>query len=317
MDQLDEQWLRDEPRLDWRPLSLPRPPSEWMGKRARLATFSGLALLHVLVAAWLLADRTFERDADDDARSLLVDFIMRAPVAEAIVESEPDEIIVIRPPPMDIAPTPAAPIRPTQAVVIEQAPTQLAVERVDAPDNPLRLYSRDGSLLLPDDLLEQIDRTVGDKRDFSFQRPGLDGMEKLLSRPQALTYEATRFEAGWRPETDLLTDLLEKALEKTSPEIRIPVPGRPGARLVCRVVVLAAGGGCWFESNDDGYQVVLNDPATLNEEEQKQCQAWWDKITGASSQEVWRKTRALYDAECRKPLEKKSAEAALPIPDSD
>lgn len=264
-------------------------------------------MVHLLGAVWLLADRAVESDLEDAAPSTWVEFVtLPAPL-------EIPETIVIRPPPAAAsrASAPAPVIRPTSSVTVEQAPALLAQEDARAPENPLRLFTADGAPLLPEDMLDQLDRKFGDQRDFSFQRPGLDGMDKLLSRPQALTYEATRFEAGWRPETDLLTDLLEKAVEKTSPEIRIPVPGRPGARLVCRVVLLAAGGGCWFESNSDGYQVVLNDPDTLNEEEQRQCQAWWDKIVGAGSQAVWRKTRDLYEAECRKPAEKKAVEPSL------
>lgn len=308
MEQLDEHWLIDQGHLPWRPLSMPRPASEWIGKRTRWLILGGLALLHLLAGWWLLADRRPGVDHDDAGRSLLIEFITRAPV----VQRDPDEVIVIRPPvEEDTSSRPMRAIRPTQAVVVEQVSMPIAIEQADAPKDPLRLYTHDGALMLPADLLEQIDRKVGDKRDFSFQVPKLDAMDKLLHRPKALVHEATRFEAGWRPEADLLTDLLEKAIEKTSPTIRIPVPGRPGARLVCRVVLLAAGGSCGFESNSDGYLLVLNDPATLNEEEQRQCQAWWEKIVGTGSQDVWRKTRALYDAECRKPAEKKPTEAKL------
>jgi hypothetical protein len=50
--------------------------------------------------------------------------------------------------------------------------------------------------------------------------------------------------------------------------------------------------------------VETDDPNTLDPEEDKQCQAWWDRIVGASNQDVWRHTRDLYEAQCRKPLAK-------------
>lgn len=303
MDVLDTHWLIESETLRWRPLSLPRPRTGWLDRRGSVAVIAGLVLLHGLALWWQLSSYRGRDHAGSAAPALWIEFITRAP------EPPPSEQILIRPPSSPASSTPRASprIRPVSAPPSEPA-TNLAQEAPRAREDPLRMYAPDGSLLLPDDLLAQIDRKFGDQRDFSFQRPGLDAMDKLLHRPQAIEYEATRFEAGWRPETDQLTGLLEKALEKTSPTIRIPVPGRPGARLVCRVVLLAAGGSCWFESNSDGYQVVLNDPATLDEEEQRQCQAWWDKITGAGTQDVWRRTRALYDAECRKPPERKRPE---------
>uniref|UniRef100_UPI0025D9A7E2 hypothetical protein n=1 Tax=Arenimonas sp. TaxID=1872635 RepID=UPI0025D9A7E2 len=55
-------------------------------------------------------------------------------------------------------------------------------------------------------------------------------------------------------------------------------------------------------NNNDGYVVNAgDDPDTLSAEEQRQCALWWERIVGPGSQEEWRRTRALYERECRKP----------------
>jgi hypothetical protein len=95
-------------------------------------------------------------------------------------------------------------------------------------------------------------------------------------------------------------------VEASTGSIEIPIPGSPGSKLVCTVAILAAGGGCGIKNNNDGYVVVIDDPDTLDPEEDRQCQRWWEQIVGTSSQDVWRHTRALYDAQCRKPLAKPS-----------
>ena len=53
----------------------------------------------------------------------------------------------------------------------------------------------------------------------------------------------------------------------------------------------------------DGSFVLPDDPNTLSPEEDKQCQAWWDLIVSSKTQGEWRRTRTLYDQECRKPLQ--------------
>lgn len=307
MQELDNHWLTHDPALAWRPRSLPRPVRHWVDRRLRLPILTVIAAVHVLTGVWLLADRLEDAQGDDIATSLLIEFITRVP--EPVLE--PSEIIVIRPPAATIEPMRPPRQAPSPTMTVLEIPTAVAEDAPPLPETRLRLFDADGEPLVPEDLLDQVDRSVGDKRDFAYQVPKLDALDKLLSRPDALPYEATRFESGWQPDQDLLTAMLEKAVEKTTVTVKIPVPGRPGSKLVCKVVVLAAGGGCGVERNSDGYQVVLNDPNTLNEEEQQQCQAWWDKITSASSQDIWRKTRALYDAECRKPPERKVPE---PLP---
>ena len=93
----------------------------------------------------------------------------------------------------------------------------------------------------------------------------------------------------------------------TTKEVRIPVPGRPGSTMVCTVSLLALGGGCGVLTNGADYVGPVDDPATLSEEEDRQCQAWHEQIINATTQDAWRTTRRLYDANCRKPLERKPA----------
>jgi hypothetical protein len=156
---------------------------------------------------------------------------------------------------------------------------------------------------LPDSLLEDMDRTARDPR-FDFRMPDLDAAARLLERPPALVYEPTRFDEYWEPNEDLLSEVLRKAVEKTTKEVRIPIPGARGRFLVCRVSLLAAGGACGVERNGGNDVVSLDDPQTLSATEAAACQAWWNRIVGASTQAEWRATQKLYEAECRKPLEK-------------
>jgi hypothetical protein len=151
---------------------------------------------------------------------------------------------------------------------------------------------------------------LADERRFDFKFPDLEKAGHLLDRPPALVYEPTRFDQYWAPEEDVLTEVLRKAVEKTTKEVRIPIPGAPGRFLVCRVSLLAAGGACGVERNGGNNVVSLDDPDTLSPVEAAACEAWWNRIVGAGTQAEWRATRKLYEAECRKPLLKVAPEAA-------
>jgi hypothetical protein len=175
-----------------------------------------------------------------------------------------------------------------------------------APGAPLRLYDADGSLALPDEVVDNLATTEVGDREFGYQIPGLEESGRFMKRQPVMVYEPTQYDQYWIPEKDILTSLLERAVEASTGTIELPVPGSPGSKLVCTVSVLAAGGGCGIRNNNDGYVVELNDPKTLNREEDLQCQAWWDRIVGAETQAVWRETRALYEYNCLKPLDKKS-----------
>jgi hypothetical protein len=187
-------------------------------------------------------------------------------------------------------------IRPTERKEpVKQAATE--------PASVLTLINKDGSLILPEQTREAFLSDIED-RQFDVQKKGLDDMEKLLRRPQALEYRATVFDKGWQGDRPPIERVLEEAVKKSTVRVKIPIPGRPGAYLRCGLAILAMGGGCGFTANDDGYFVRADDPDTLSPEEDRQCAAWWDLIVSAKTQALWRKTRKLYEQECRKPLAK-------------
>ncbi|WP_297799670.1 hypothetical protein [Arenimonas sp. GDDSR-1] len=187
----------------------------------------------------------------------------------------------------------------------ESIPAKEAV-RAHAPateKSELRILDSDGRVWIPQSAKDEF-LTHGQTRQFDIQRSGLDDMDALIKRPVVLDYRSTRFDADWQGDKPRLTRILETAVEKTTATVKIPIPGRPGAHLQCKLMVLAASGGCGFTANDDGYFVAHDDPATLSPEEEKQCRAWWDLIVSAKTQAEWRRTRILYEQECHKPQAK-------------
>jgi hypothetical protein len=188
--------------------------------------------------------------------------------------------------------------------------TAVAEENKQASSKPMKLVDAYGRPRLPDDYIQQWEKQFGDQRVFDFQNPKLRDMDKLLERRVAIDYQPTQFDKAWRPENDLLTDILERAVEKTTKEVKIKIPGVADGKIVCKVSVLALGGGCGFVPNH-GYEAYRDDPNTLNEEEAKQCAAWWEKIIHAETQSTWRRTKELYEAECQKPLEKRPVTSDL------
>ncbi len=259
----------------------------------RMLVLAGVIALHGFVLIWLSRNAVSTLHEDDAA--MRVEFI--------------DAPIVIRPlPTRPELPTPkprhqsrVAPLR----LVAAQA-LQMVEPAAQSPATVHEsLYGPDGRLRLPADLMAQIDRKFGDDRTFSYQIPHLDDAQKLFYRPKALSYEPTRFAQYWKPDQDLLTELLTKAVEATTKEVRIPVPGNPRDTLVCQVSILAMGGGCGIEVNGSDYTGPKDDPNTLSPEEDRQCQAWWEKIVNTKTQDEWRATRKIYEQECRKQLERK------------
>ena len=285
----------------WRPQSLRAPEPAWPSPRARSAVFAAVVLAHLGVALWLPWLDVDESPPRDEA--IQVGFIppdpLPAPPSEPVVEVavEPDrprEVPAIRP-------TTSRPPRRRPV-----APQPLQVQPVPAP-RKLELYGDDGRLKLPNDMLEQIGEKFGDTRTFDFQVPGMERADKLLNRPPPIAYESTRFDEYWKPDKDLLTSLLESMVEKTTKEIRVKVPGRSQSTMVCKVSLLALGGGCGVLTPGSNYVGPVDDPDTLSPEEDRECQAWWEQIVGATTQDAWRRTRKLYEAQCRKPLERAPA----------
>jgi hypothetical protein len=256
------------------------------------ALLASIVLAHALALYWLaLATRYTPAKAVLDA-PISVNFIVR----ERQTPPGPSKSVPAVNPPDGIRSADERRRKPAAA-----KPMEVAASPSPAPS--LTLINKDGSVILPgqtrDSFLNETENRV-----FDVQKKGLDDMEKLLRRPQVMEYRETVFDKGWQGERPPLERLLEKAVQKSTAHIKIPVPGRPGAYLRCSIAVLALGGGCGFTANDDGYFVRADDPDTLSPEEDRQCAAWWDLIVSAKTQALWRKTRALYDQECRKPLAK-------------
>ena len=286
---------------DWQPLSARARPVEAMSLRLRAGLLGAVALLHLLAFFVLLPllDR-WQRPLPDE-EAVLVDFIEAPPPS---MQAQPNETIVIRRPEPAAEAEPAPPparvprARPTATV---DAPLQV----VDAPARPkpkLELYNPDGSLRVPADMLDKLDEKFGDKRAFSYQIPHYEDAKKYFERNPALVYEKTRFDEYWTPDSDALTQLLQKAVEKTTKQIKVKVPGTDGSYMVCTISVLALGGGCGVLTNGADWNGPQDDPDTLNPEEDRQCQAWWNKIVQATTQDAWHATKELYEANCRKPL---------------
>ena len=285
---------------EWQPRSLQAARPSLLSARQRSGLMAVIIVLHVLVLGWLLPLLDPPATVEDEA--LQVEFIVPT-------LAEPEQVIVI-PMPESAPVLPALPRKkPTRQ---EQSLQALASppgagKRDQAKPEKLEIYGRDGRLKLPPDLLDQIDRKYGDKRVFSYQIPRMDEGAKLWNRPQAVVYEDTRFAQYWKPDQDILTALLTEMVEKTTKEVRMKLPGKSNSTVVCKVSLLALGGGCGVLTPGSDYVGPVDDPNTLSPEEDRQCQAWWEQIVGAKTQDVWRQTRKLYEESCRKPLERKPA----------
>lgn len=235
----------------------------------------------------------------------LADAGMR-PALRASAEQVSQVLFIADPPQRSSAPVPKRPdagSAPAGKPAARRAPVLPADTSTpaDSASQPLRVIGMDGRIVIPEAALDAFLQGAENK-SFEVGRAGQNDMRDLLQQPVALEYRATRFDQHWQGDKPTVERVLETALEKTTATVKIPVPGRPGAYLECKIMVLAAGGGCGFTANDDGYYVRLDDPDTLSPEEDRQCQAWWDLIVSAKTQGEWRRTRTLYDRECRKPL---------------
>lgn len=280
----------------WRPKSLRVQAPDWLPRPVKLAILATVLVAHWLALAWWLPRMANPRHAADDDTALLVEFISDPPPPE-LVQPEPQPVPASTPTPVKPRAQPRKPRKPQVDMALQALPSPPAKGKP-----ALELYGTDGRIKVPDDMLDQIDRKFGDKRTFSYQIPRLDDAQKAFYRNPPITYEKTRFDEYWKPNKDLLSGLLEKMVEKTTKQIKIPVPGRPDSKMVCTISLLALGGGCGVLTNGSDYVGPLDDPNTLSPEEDRQCKAWWDQIIGATTQDAWRKTRKLYEAECRKPL---------------
>lgn len=278
----------------WQPC-WPDTGSDDLPRRWRLPLLAALVGLHAL-ALWLVPlGRVFEAAPAADSLAIAVDFI-----------DPPPEIALPTPArktatgPGASRPLPAR--RPPPAASRRSRPVVSSAAEAHRPPAMALLFTDEGRVRLPDGLMDELDRRSGERRQFDFQVPGAARTHALMEHRRPLVYEATRFDSDWKPDQDLLSELLARAVEATTKEVRIPIPGDPRGTLVCKISLLAMGGGCGIDHAGANYLPPGDDPATLSAAEVRECQAWWEKIVAAKSQEIWLQTRALYDAQCRKPL---------------
>lgn len=283
----------------WQPYGM-ESGSEDLPRAWRLPLLIVLIAVHAAVLRWFPFGLALGAAPLRDEQAILVDFIDPLPM---LLSDAPIS-----------APTTADDPRPREARPSHRRdalPLSLAKPSPRAPSVPADarrrpattlLFTDDGRVRLPDGLMDDLDKQFGERRQFDFQVPGVGKKHALMEHRSALVYEATRFDKDWKPDQDLLTELLTKAVEATTKEVRIPMPGNPRATLVCRVSILAMGGGCGIEHAGADYLPPGDDPNTLTAAEARECQAWWEKIVAAKTQEAWLRTRELYEAQCRKPL---------------
>ncbi len=264
----------------------------------RLLPFCFAIGLHALFFYWLIEEFGLTRKYLPDEAITVLEFLQPAP-KQMPVDVMPDMQVkkpVLNNPVRIIAQSPA-----------RNKPVLTANTSQRNANQPLRIYNDIGRVSLPVDFIEKLDEANLPSKRFDFKNPDLELAGTFLKRPPVIDFNPTQFEQAWKPDQDVLTELLEKAVEKTTKEIKIPVPGNPGVKLVCKVSILALGGGCGFVPNG-GYGRVIaddeDDPDTLSPEEDKQCQAWWEKINNTKSQREWFKTKELYEITCKKPLAK-------------
>ena len=272
----------------------------------RLRVFAGLLTVLAHAGCWWMLQWTSGPEtapAIDDA--LLIDFITRAAPPEKLPTRQPRA----RPIAHDRSAERKSPARASLSAIEP-------VRKTREPTAPApEFYNNDGSVHISAEVLADLAKLRGDTRQFDFQLPGLNRADALLVHRAPLEYRATRFDKDWRPSEDLLTELLNRAVEASTKEVKIPIPGDPRHHLVCKVSLLAMGGGCGIEGNGDPDALLpgQDDPNTLSAEEDRACQAWWEKIITAKTQDEWRRTRKLYDLECRKPLAREVSDAAETI----
>ena len=265
--------------------------------RQRLFPFCFAVGLHVLLLWLLYKELQRTKELLPEEVVTLLEFLEPDPdpvevMTDMQVSRKPDEILS-----RSVNSMPA---------LVRPGPVKRSASNNNAVQS-LRIYDDNGRVALPVDFIEKHDRENNANLRFDFRNPDLELAGTFLKRPPAIDFNPTQFEDAWKPDQDILNELLEKAVEKTTKEVKIPVPGNPTVKLVCKVSVLALGGGCGFVPNG-GYGRVIadneDDPNTLSPEEDRECQAWWEKINSTRSQREWLKTKELYEITCKKPLAK-------------
>jgi len=198
--------------------SVPRPVAPWLTRRQRIVLMTLVVAGHAGLGVMLdLGSRVAPEDVDATQTTLV---FLSPPAPE-----RPPEPPVEAPRP---APTTATPPRPRPASPAGAAPSpaaspaqSIALQVVEVPAAPaerLALFRADGSIELPDEVKDQLEGVLDPDRAFSFQYPGLIEGGTFMDRQPALIYEETRFEQYWKPQQDILTEFLERAVEAARQE---------------------------------------------------------------------------------------------------
>ena len=90
-------------------------------------------------------------------------------------------------------------------------------------------------------------------------------------------------------------------VEATTKEVKIPVPGTPGSYVVCKVSILALGGGCGVLTNGADWNGPQDDPDTSTRKRSASARPGGSRSRGQDAGRLARDEK-LYEQACRKPL---------------
>lgn len=287
-----------------RPWLGPTPPVSPIPPRLRVVVAALIVVGHVLLIGWIeYSSRISGLVRHDEAITVL----LLPPDASTVPEVAPPfpQAPARRQAAGPVQRRPQSPAdRPRAAATPEVLATEVPDrETVTAPVSGTRvdLFRSDGGIDLPDQVISDMEAVTSGDRQFGFRDPGLAAADSFARRKPALEYDATRFDEHWQPQQGVVTEALARAVEKTTVTVKIPVFRSPGYSFTCKASILALAGGCGLQRPNDGYVVVLDDPSTLDVEEDKQCQQLWQHIVDATSQREWRALSQRYERDCRKP----------------
>ncbi len=258
------------------------------------------AVLGVVLATHLAVMLLFDHWS---APKQQVDVALANPIEVLLLDPEPPPMVAppLKPTPTQRPTSIARSVTQRSAGPVTVATPAIVAELLPADRPALRLFAADGALVNVDDHVRVLDAKAGANATFEYQIAGIAEAEAAFTLPQAIEVNATRFDRYWQPTANLLDEVLEKAVKASTLVVSVPVPGMPGYRVGCAVVVIAAAGGCGMsEPKLSVYDI--DDPTTLDPAEAEACQTLWEKITSAGAQESHRRLRQIYDLGCRLPL---------------
>jgi len=262
--------------------------------RAKFRLHAPLALALVWAAhvcVWIWLDRRVQPDPVTPATARIEVVLIQAPPPPLIA---PPARSVLN---QSTRPTRLPNARPQRSAQPASAAEMLPNEPLPAP----RLFAPDGSLLGIEAQVKTLDDRASARATFDYQIAGVAEAEGAFELPQSMEVKATRFDRYWKPDANLLDDMLERAVKASTLVVSVPVPGMPGYSVNCAVVVIAAVGSCGL-SEPAELVYDIDDPNTLSAEEAAACQTIWERITSATNQSGHRRLRQIYDLGCRLPL---------------